>query len=145
MANEGEKIYALRSATQNAAGVDGVTHASISVRPLARTALNSKSGGIEDSAIVGYNIRVRLFGHNQVALTGLFEDAAADTVIDTIGLAGALEKATIKSVNYIDAVADVDIPERDGGGKVAPFGIEGVAHFGDADTLALMIVWAADA
>lgn len=144
MAGEGNKVYACRGATHSAAAIDGVTHASIAIRPIAKTAGNAVSGGADDSAIVGYDIRVRLYGNNQNALTGLFGDAAADVVIDTIGAAGALEKCTIKSVNIIAALSDVDIPERDSGGKVAAFGVEGVAHMGDADTLALMVVWAAD-
>jgi len=141
----GDKIYACRSATHNSVGVDGVTHAQIVVRTTSREGRNPVLGGVEDVAVVGYDVRVRLFGHDQNALIGLIADAANDAVIDTVGEAGALEKVTVKDVMFTGILTDVDIPERDGGGKVAPFGIEGPALFGDSDTLATMLVWAADA
>jgi len=145
MAGEGNKIYACRSATHAAAGIDGLTHAQIVPRSTGKEARNPILGGVEDAAVVDSDVRVRLFGHNQNALIALIGDAADDVVVQAIGAAGALEKCTVKDVMLTTILSDVDIPERDGGGKVAPFGIEGPALFGDSDTLATMMVWAAGA
>jgi hypothetical protein len=37
---------------------------------------------------------------------------------------------------FTEVISPVDIPAKDSGGKIAPFGIRGVVLFGSADTFA---------
>ena len=48
----------------------------------------------------------------------------------TYGASGATESLTITGVYFAEVVPAIEIPEKDTGGKLAPFGIRGFVNFG---------------
>ncbi len=142
----GEKLYTCRNAKHPTNAIGGVTHARIAPSTVHKVDQGAAgSTGRAGTLVTDRGVMVELYGTNYAALIALLGATAANLVLGTEGLAGANEKLTIKNVYFVEAIAAIEIPEKDTGGKLAPFGVRGIALWGGADTFALMIVAAADA
>ncbi len=123
----------------------GVTHASIT--PSCDSKIDqgaAGSPGDADVMVTNRHVAVALYGTDYAALLALVGVAAANQIFGTYGAAAALEKITVKNVTWTNVINPIDIPEKDSGGKLAPFGISGIAAFSAEDTFALMILGASD-
>ena len=142
----GNTIFACRYAKHPTAAIAGVTHCRITPGTVSKKDQGAAgSTGRADTLVTDRGITVEVFGTDFAALTALIGATAANLVIGTEGAAGANEKLTIKNVYFVQSIAAVEIPAKDEGGKLAPFGVRGIGLWGDSDTFALMLVPAADA
>jgi len=142
----GERIYAARHFKHPTSAVAGVTHARITVTTESKQDQGDAASAGRAGTLRTFNrIRLELFGTNYAALLALIGAASANGVLGTYGAAGDPEKITVKSVFFLEPIAQVEIPEKDSGGKLAPFGVRAMACWGQSDTLATMIVAASDA
>ena len=91
------------------------------------------------------SIRVMVAGLNQNALVALLDAVSTDLVLHYKGVSGANEKVTIKSAIFTNFDGPVQVPDKDTGGTLQRFAVSGEAEFGETDTFATMIVFAADA
>ncbi len=141
----GERVFAARNAKHPTSAIAGVTHARI-VRSTTEKVDPGGAGatGRRSSAITAHGRVVELYGTDYEALLSLI-GVKANCVIGTTGADGALEKVTIKNVRFAEVISAIDIPAKDSGGKLAPFGIRGVACGESSDTPATMEVWTTDA
>jgi hypothetical protein len=96
-------------------------------------------GGADTFATVLTSTSAGAFG-----LLAILGTAQANAVIGTVGAGGAAEKITVKNVTWTMVTSNIEIPANDAGGKLALFGVRGYAAWASTDTLATMIVAAAD-
>ena len=142
----GDTIFACRSFKHPTVAVDGVTHCRISPTTVTKKDQGAAgSTGRADTLVTDRGITVEVFGKDFAALIALLGATAANAVIGTEGAAGTNEKLTVKNVSFVEPIAGVEIPAKDDGGKLAPFGVRGIGFWGDSDTFALMLTAAADA
>ena len=87
------------------------------------------------------DIKVELIGKSIAALVALVGAAAANCVVDFKGSAGASQTCTAKSVMFSE-LGQVEFRDPDTGGKVVMHSVAGYCNWGDADTLATMLVFA---
>ena len=129
----GDTIFGCRGATQGGA-LTGVTHGRVSPNTVYKVNQGAAgSPGPADAVITDKDVVVELYGTNYAALLARIGVAAATLVINTYGAAGVSEAITITAVVFAEIINPVDIPEKDSGGKLAPFGIRGYANFGAAE------------
>ena len=132
----GETIFAARSATPGSS-LAGVTHARISPNTVWRVD-QGKAGspGPADALVTDKEVVVELYGTNYGALLGRIGQAAASCLIGTEGAAGADETITVTNVYFAEIIGAIEVPEKDGGGKLTVFGIRGFAHFAAGEAFA---------
>lgn len=140
----GERVFACRYFKHPTNDVSGVTH----VRVLPSTVSKVDQGaagspGRADGLVTDKGVVVEVYGKSYAALIALL-GVKANGVVGTEGAAGANEKLTVKNVSFVEPIPAIDIPPKDEGGKLAPFGVRGIACWGGADTFATMIAAAAD-
>ncbi len=141
----GETIFAARNVKHPTDAIAGVTHAGIAGSAVEKVDQgDAGSPGPADAMVPDKGLRVNVYGKDYAALLALVGAVAANVVIGTYGAAAALEKHTIKNVMFTGIMSEISIPEKDSGGKLAPFGVSGIALWGAEDTFALMVVAAVD-
>jgi hypothetical protein len=86
---------------------------------------------------------VRIYGTNLAYLLGLIGSTKENVVCGYATPAGNRKK-TFKNVRFTTPLGTFSVKAKDAGGKIAVYGIEGHCCWGDADTLATMIVDATD-
>lgn len=139
-----ENIFSAKDLRCPTAAVAGVTHGSIT--PSCDSKVDqgdAGSPGDADVVVTNKHMAVAAYGKDFAELLALIGATAANAVFGIIGAAGASEMITVKNVMWNQAINPIDIPEKDSGGKIAPFGISGVAAWAAEDTFATMIVGAA--
>jgi len=142
----GETIFACRYAKFPTNAIAGVTHARLLPDTVERADQGAAGSTGPADGISEYNILVvELYGKDFAALTALIGATKANLIVGAVGAAGASEKHTIKNVIFLDGVAPIDIPAKDEGGKLAAYGIRGLALWGSEDSWATMLVAASDA
>ena len=141
----GDRVFALRKATFGADVAD-VVYASISDQAVKIVDPGDAAApGIAEIQITHRSKQVTVYGFNRNALRALHGAAAAALVLGTLGLAGALEKCTLKKVFFGDPVGEFTIQRPDQPGTVTLWGIRGECIWAAGDTDAAMELWAADA
>jgi hypothetical protein len=130
----GDTIFATRSVAVGATPVAGASHARIV--PATKFAVNQGSAGSPgpaDAVITHRSLAVEVYGRDPAALLALIGAAAADVAVGTIGASGANETLTLSDVYFCEAIGNVEVSEKDAGGKVPVFGIRGYVTFGAGD------------
>jgi len=128
-----ESIFACGGFAHGASTIAGVTHGKITPITVTRRDPIAKKSVVTDKDLV-----IEVYGNNARELYDLIGDAAANGVFTVVGRAGASETHTVKNVYFDQVLAPVDIPEADGGGKLATAGIRGICEWGGEDTFATM-------
>ena len=141
----GDTIFACRDAKHPTSAIAGVTHCRITPTTVSRKDQGAAgSTGRAGTLVTNHGITVEVFGTDFAALIALLGATAANLIIGTEGAAGTNEKLTIKNVYFVESIAAIEIPAKDEGGKLAPFGVRGIGFWGATDTFALMLTAAAD-
>lgn len=126
----GDTIFACRSAAQGGA-LSGVVGAKLSPSTVHKVDQGAAgSPGPADALITDKGLAVELYGLDHGVLLGRIGVAAANLTIGTEGAAGADETLTITSVYFSEIIGPVEVPAKDGGGKLTVFGIRGHVHWG---------------
>ena len=128
----GENIYALTGFTHGSA-IAGATYARIVPQTTHR-----RDAVKQRSVVTDRELAVEVYGNNARALYARIGVAKANAVLAVKGRAGAVETHTVKDVEFVEAIGAAEIPEADGGGKLASAGIRGFAVWGDDDTFETM-------
>jgi len=140
-----EVIHAATRVEFNSVDVEGATHWGYSLVPVASTDPGDAAApGEVEKVITQYRLGVTVYSQDDMVLLGLIGAAAANLVCGYKGAGGTLKKRTFKNVQFTGGVA-ANAKARDAGGNVPAFSLTGDAEWGDADTVALMIVDAEDA
>ncbi len=135
----GEVIYVCRSFKHPTIAVAGVEYARITPSTTVKADRGSAGAtGRAGSAITDKGVTVEVYGTNFAALIALLGQSA-NAVIGSEGEDGALEQHTVKNVKFTESISAVEIPSKDSGGKLAPFGIRGIGLWASSDTFATMI------
>jgi hypothetical protein len=140
-----EKILKCRGATHGVTDINNITHAQI--MPTATSKIDqgdASAPGPSDAVITDRRLRVQVMGTDWSELIALVGATAANLVLQITGASGANEKITIKNVYFSEIPSQIDLPEKDAGGKLPTVAITGEALWGSTDTFATMIVGAAD-
>ena len=131
-----ETIFACRGATYGSA-IDGVAYARITPRTVHKTDPGiAGTPGPADATVTDRELVVELYGYDYAALLACIGLAAASCVINTYGAAGASEALTASNVVFAESIGAIEIPEKDSGGKIVPYGIRGYVNFGAGETFA---------
>jgi hypothetical protein len=142
----GETIFACRHVKVNSVAVTDATHARVVPSSVARKDQGpAGSVGQRDAMVTYRRVMVEVYGTDPIALLALIAAVKASVEVGTFGVAGALEKLTVKNVYFFEPIGQVEVPANDAGGSLAVFGIRGVGLWATTDTFALMIVAAAGA
>lgn len=137
------RVFQISGATHNAVAINSVTHASVQKATTLMTDPGpAGSPGPADERVTDRDLTVTLYGLDPSELQGLVEDAAANLVLSYKGEGGANKTATYKNVAFNGPVQAIEFAAKDAGGKVSMHQITGRAHWGAADTWALMEVFA---
>lgn len=138
-------LHRATKALKNATPITGATHWGYAVK-LDRSLESGGCGtpGRAGAMVNRKDIVVRVFGTSILALLALIGSTKENFVGGFATPAGNLKK-TFKNVRFTTPLGTFTIKDKDTGGKISAFGIEGHCCWGDADTLATMIVTAADA
>ena len=140
-----ELIHAATRVEHNSVDVEGATHWSFSLDTVVSTDQgDAAEPGMVEEVITHYSLSVTIYSQDPHVLLGLIGDAAANLVLGYKGANGTAKKITIKNVQFTGGV-DASAKAKDAGGNVVPYSLTGRAEWGAADTIALMIVDAADA
>ena len=128
----GNVIFACKSVTHGSL-LAGATH----VRFVASTSYKIDPGGCNspgdaDCLVTDKGLAVEIYGNQFSPLLGRVGQAKASAVVEYYGSTGATKTGTITNVMIDEIIAPVDIPAKDTGGKIAPFGVRGTVMFGDA-------------
>ncbi|MFB3893219.1 MAG: hypothetical protein ACE15C_14480 [Phycisphaerae bacterium] len=141
----GDRVYVARYAKHPTDEIPGITHFKI---PGGTTAVKDQgaagSTGRADSLLTDRDVFVELYGNQFAPLVALIGASKANCVLGYKGAAGANEKFTVKNVYFFQSLAAIEIPEKDSGGKLAAFGVRGIALWDLTDTFATMIVPSTD-
>lgn len=131
-------ILNLITATHGTA-IAGATHAKVSLATKMKIDQGDGAApGPADACITDRDLVVEVYGTNFSALLAKIGVAAANLVL-AVATGGANGSVTLKNIYFGEAITAVEIPEKDGGGKLAPFGIRGYGNFSAGDTFASMI------
>ena len=142
----GDTIFACRNAKFPTVAIAGVTHARVTPGTTAKKDQGAAgSTGRAGTMVSDRGLTVELYGTDFAALFAILGAAKQNCVIGTYGAAGALEKLTAKNVAFVESIPAIEIPEKDSGGKLAAYGIRGIACWGAEDTFATMLAAASDA
>jgi len=129
----GEGIFSLKTATHGSSLADA-THA----RAVPQTAF--KEDNVKEEVVVTeHELAVEVYGNDAAELYARIGEAAASLVIEVEGRTGTDETHTFLLVEFVEIIAPVDIPEKDGGGKIAPAGIKGWCQ--NPDNLPYASIW----
>ncbi len=132
----GDTIFACRSATHGGA-LAGVTHARISPSTVWKVDQGpAGSPGPADALVTDKEVAVELYGTDYAALLGRIGQTAGNCVINTEGAAGADEALTVTNVYFAEIIGQVELSEKDTGGKLPVFGIRGFVNFGAGEAFA---------
>ena len=140
-----ELIHAATRVEHNSVDVEGATHWSFSLDTVVSTDQgDAAEPGMVEEVITHYSLSVTIFSEDPFVLLGLIGDAAANLVCGYKGAGGVAKKVTFKNVQFTGGVV-ANAKAKDAGGNVPTHSLTGRAEWGAADTIALMIVDAADA
>jgi len=144
----GDIIHACRYVKKNTTDQEGVTHARVRVvqgPPSIDDGDAGDPGPAEVQASSKCRVFVEVYGKNINTILDLPGSETEDLVIGYVGPSGANEKLTVKNVSFTGFLGQIEIRDPMAGGTVQRYGAEGEAEWGSDDTLATMIVAAADA
>jgi hypothetical protein len=124
----------------------GITHC---ILPAVETQITSapiaaNAMGPGPKQITGYARKVQVFGNNPNTKMALLGKAAANAIVSFKDASGAVAKVTLKSVQFIRDMSQIEIQRIDFGGQVPAWGLEGECEWGSSDTPATMEIWATD-
>lgn len=139
-------VFATRGVTKNATPVSGVTHAGYLPKPMTRQDPGGAgSKGVVGEVLHGWDVSVSIYGNNIPVLLALLGTAKESVILKYTTTAGALRKVTILKVEIVEVLGQADIPRGDDGAPIAKIGVRGYVAWAVNDTLATVIVDAADA
>lgn len=126
--------------------VAGAQYFSYTVRPVAVVDGGPAGTPGRAASLVTYrDLVVRVYGSNVPALLALIASTAEILAVGYQTAAGVNRKKTFKKVAWTTPLGVCEVRAKDSGGKVSMYGVEGHGCWLSADTLALMVVDAADA
>jgi len=126
--------------------VAGAQYFSYTVRPVAVADPGPAGTPGRAASLVTYrDIVVRVYGSNLAALLALIGSAAEGLTVGYQTAAGVNRKKTFKKVAFTTPLGTCEVRSKDSGGKISMYGVEGHGCWLTNDTLALMVLDAADA
>jgi len=118
MAADTGKIFACKGCSIGGA-VDGVVFGRINYIPVSRRDNIGKKSVVTDADVI-----VEVYGNNPKALLAKLATSAG-CVFSVLRDDGSTGTETLTSVDWTEPLSSAEIPEADGGGKLASFGIRG--------------------
>jgi len=124
----------------------GITHAILPPVETHVTSAPVAAGNLGPGlrVITGYGRKVQIFGNNPNTRAALLGKASANAIVSCKDASGAIAKITLKSVQFVRDMSQIEIQRIDFGGMVPAWGLEGECEWGASDTPATVEVWATD-
>jgi hypothetical protein len=130
----GEAIFECTSVSHNNVPLVYATHVRLLPAPTFKVDQGpAGSPGPVKAAVVHRRFAVEVYGLDHAELLALI-GVKGSTVIGILGPAGAAQQITITNVRMTDPLGPIEVPDKDGGGKLLPFGVRGDVCFGANDT-----------
>ena len=141
----GDKVFACRGGLKNATPITDMTHFSFGI-PSTEVVDEGDPDSLfpEETAVTYYDPVVTVYTRNPNTALALVGTSSENLICQTKGASGANEKITFKGWTPTRFVGEVQVNAKDAGGKIARWAVQGRLHGTNSDTLATMVVAAAD-
>ena len=127
-------VYCLRSLQHGGVDVDGAAYVRLVPTNVHRVNQGAAgSPGPADALVTNYEQAIEVYSLQYAAVLGLLDDAAATLAIGIEGVAGADQSISITNVYFSEVAGQIEIPAKDGGGKLTATGVRGFVNFGAAE------------